>query len=211
MVVRSSTGSSSAQKIFDALNRSESSYSIIGDYLNALRLYPINMNEPIDYMLPSIFCSLITSVKTSVFMWIIMMAMKSSPGGSGSIAFEVGIWTFMILMGFCFVAGFVYKKALGRMMDDASYAGYVYVVGLSVIHLPYALVVFTLVKQTSILRFICLIILASISQFSLKTSMLKNHHFGNSRDSFIFDILMYALQIGFVFTAVSMLSSLAGE
>ncbi|KAM0672199.1 hypothetical protein CWI42_081220 [Ordospora colligata] len=209
MVVRSSTRSSSTQKIFDALNGSESSYSFIRDYLNALRLYPVSINEPIDYMLPSIFCSLVTSVKTGLFMWALMIARSSD--NAGSIAFEIGMWAFMILMGFCFVAGFVYKKALGRMMGDASYAGYVYMVGLSVVHIPYILLVYTLVNPKSILRFICLIILASISQFSLKTSMLKDHQFESGRDSFIFEILMYALQIGLVFTAVSTLSSFIGE
>ncbi|AFN83370.1 hypothetical protein EROM_071190 [Encephalitozoon romaleae SJ-2008] len=201
MVVRTSQGHSS-RKVFD-IRDGTSLGNLLRDYARAFKLYHIDMENVRESIVPVLTYAGLLTIQIFGFLCIVSWA-EDMGGISSTLGLSFGAFCAMIM--FFFGAGYIYRGTLGKG-TDTSYISYVYVVALSVVHYPYLMFVGLLTK--GIWMFLCMMAITSISQFLIRTSMLRNHSFENHRDGFMFDIITFILQCGFCFGSLSLFSLLS--
>ncbi|ADM11884.1 uncharacterized protein Eint_071210 [Encephalitozoon intestinalis ATCC 50506] len=201
MVVLTTQGNSN-RKIFE-IRDGTALGDLLRDYVRALELYSIDM-ESVRESLSSIFAYIfLLTVQIFGFLWVVSWT-EGKKGISSAAGLSFG--AFCVMTMFFFGAGYIYKEIL-KKRADSSYISYVYVVGLSVVHYPYLMFIGLLAKN--IWMFLCMMAITSISQFLIRSSMLRNHNFESSRDGFMFDIASFILQCGFCFGSLSLFSFLS--
>nr|AGE95857.1 hypothetical protein ECU07_1250 [Encephalitozoon cuniculi] len=201
MVVRTTQGQSS-RKVFDV--RSGTTLGdLLRDYAKALKLYHIDMEGVRESVAPILTYTAFVTAQIFVFLWIV-----SHIEGTGEVGSAMGqsFGAFCVMILFFFGAGYIYREILGKRIDT-SYVSYAYVVGLSVVHYPYLMFIGLLAKN--IWMFLCMMAISSISQFLIRSSMLRNYDFESNRDRFMFDITTFILQCGFCFGSLSLFSFLS--
>ncbi|WEL39073.1 hypothetical protein PFJ87_07g01510 [Encephalitozoon hellem] len=201
MVVRTTQGHSS-RKVFDIRDGSLLG-NLLRDYARALELYHIDMESVRESVAPVFAYTGLVTLQVLGFLWIVSWVEGMSGVGP---ALGLSFGAFLVMIMFFFGAGYIYKGVLGKGADT-SYISYVYVVALSVVHYPYLMFVGLLAK--GIWMFLCMMAISSISQFLIRSSMLRNHSFESNRDRFMFDISTFILQCGFCFGSLSLFAFLS--
>lgn len=201
MVVRTTQGHSN-RKVFDTRDGT-SLGNLLRDYVRALELYHIDMEDVRESIAPVLTYTGLLAMQIFGFLWIVSWV--EGVGGMSSVL-GLSFGAFCVMIMFFFGAGYIYRGTLGKGADT-SYISYVYVVALSVVHYPYLMFVGLLAK--GIWMFLCMMAISSISQFLIRSSMLRSHNFESQRDRFMFDIITFILQCGFCFGSLSLFSLLS--
>lgn len=203
MVVRTTRGHSST-KVFDVRSGSMLG-DLFRDYMGAMKLYHVDMGSVRESIGPILVYTALLSMQIFVFLWAAFFINKVG-GKAMSLAMGMSLGAFCVMTAFFFGAGYIYREVLGKRIDT-SYISYVYAVGLSVAYYPYFMLIAILLD--GIWGFICMMALASVSQFLIRASLTRDHGFESNRDRFMFDITTFVLQCGFCFGSLSLFGTLS--
>lgn len=198
MVVRTAQGGGSRAKVFE-LRSGAMAGELARDNAKALKLYPIEMEGVRESATPIVVYTALLSLLTTTCISLGVL-MKT---GSFVLQKTLGLLfgSFLTMLMFFFAAGYIYKGVLGKRLDT-SYLSYVYVVAFSMTYYPLAM--FLAIMIGGPMMFILTIVLSSVSQFFISTSMTRDHRFESNREGFIFSMVSFVLQWGFVICSTSL-------
>lgn len=200
MVVREAQGGGA--KVFDV--QSSGMHGLFADYARAVRLHALNM-EDAGGAVQTVAYTAFLAVGTLSAVFIALLFLKAKNAFELAVYSGMGIFVAMTL--FFFLAGYLYQQLLGKR-TDTSYISYVYVVAFSMTYYPP--MVF-LVLITGRIGYLFSVAMAMVSQYFLRSTMLRGHSFESERDGFLFDLVSFILQWGFVIGASAVFPAISLE
>lgn len=171
--------------------------SLYVNIIKTWKLYPVHMENIEESMTPLFIYSFLLwiGVLPGVYIMHIIISKDFNIVSSMVACF----WFVFVSIFYSFLAAYVYRTIISKIIDT-HYISYVYVVLLSTAHCPFILPLTLILNRT---RSIFTILLASISQFIISSSMLRGYSIESSRKAFVFHAAEFVFQWTFIFGTTS--------
>lgn len=181
-------------------NSMNTQFGIMGCIKAALtiRTYPVNSTYT-NFLWIIIYCILLNVIAFALSSPIIIIKDNIK-------SFSLAFFTTLLTLGYTILSGFIYKKFLGQAPNHMkiTYIQMMYLCMLSFIYIPLSVPIGLLIPS---LGWIFYFVVGMISQYFLNINVYNIWEFTSPRTSFLFSLLTFVLQFGFIFSYMGIMLS----